>query len=83
MYPPPHNHWGGCWAYLKFFRRYVIDQDWSVDITQGSYPVLAEDLGFGSWLLYLMIIGGLVSTMGRPLTCLMMIYYYYYNNGLR
>jgi amino acid transporter len=39
-------------------------KDWSTDISQGSYPILAEELGFGSWLLYMMIAGGLVSTMG-------------------
>lgn len=39
-------------------------QNWSVDITQGSYPIIAEGLGYGSWLLYMMILGGLVSTIG-------------------
>jgi amino acid transporter len=35
-----------------------------MDVGQYSYPELALNLGLGSWILYMMIGGGLMSTMG-------------------
>lgn len=34
------------------------------EITEGAYPALALEIGLGEWIKYLMIAGGLASTMG-------------------
>jgi len=34
------------------------------DITEGAYPNLAQDIGLGEWIKYMMVTGGLASTAG-------------------
>eukprot|EP01087_Luapelamoeba_hula_P020671 TRINITY_DN7096_c0_g1_i1.p1 TRINITY_DN7096_c0_g1~~TRINITY_DN7096_c0_g1_i1.p1 ORF type:complete len:574 (-),score=79.81 TRINITY_DN7096_c0_g1_i1:186-1907(-) len=39
-------------------------------VTEGSYPDLAKDLGVGDWMGWCIVIGGLASTMGTYITYL-------------
>jgi len=41
----------------------ALADNWT-DLTEGQYPLLAEDIGLGKWLAWFMIVGGLVSCMG-------------------